>query len=184
MKTVRFSQIIAKCGKPETHLVLVDPKKDRTLQAAIKAHRVMTVKQQTTGTKAERGEVGFDPGPSRQFLIFPKSLQKFAGKSVVGINYDLFIEPTTRRKPQVQKQHAKPVKKASKPEKKQQAKKTTQEKPAKAKIIPFKRDEEEVTEDENPEVAALKSQVRRAMSALEQGKQVAAFNLLKRIVGD
>lgn len=53
----------------------------------------------------------------------------------------------------------------------------------KLRVVPFKaapprRDEE----DDDSEVAALKNQVRHAMAALEDGKAVAAFNLLKRIV--
>lgn len=38
----------------------------------------------------------------------------------------------------------------------------------------------EVRED----IAELKKQVRRVMAVLEEGKAVAAFNLLKRIVND
>ena len=43
MATVRFAKVVAKCGEPEAHLILIDPAKDRALQAAIKADRVMTV---------------------------------------------------------------------------------------------------------------------------------------------
>ncbi|MEO7934338.1 MAG: hypothetical protein ABIT76_14380 [Chthoniobacterales bacterium] len=70
MKTVRFSKIVESCGQPEPYLVLMDPAKDKTLQAAVKAQRVLTVFQETVGNKADRGEVGFQPGPLRQFLVF------------------------------------------------------------------------------------------------------------------
>jgi hypothetical protein len=70
-KTARFTKSVEKCGKPEVHLVLIDPAKDRTLHAAVKGHRVMTIWQEAVGTKADRGKVGFEPGPGRQFLIFP-----------------------------------------------------------------------------------------------------------------
>src|SRR4051812_2578630 len=93
MKTARFAKIVERCGAPETHLVLMDPAKDRALQAAVKAQRVMTVFQESVGTKTDRAEVGFDPGPGRQFLVFPKSLKPFAGTSVVGIKYDLISSP-------------------------------------------------------------------------------------------
>jgi hypothetical protein len=83
VKTVRFSKVVEKSGAPETYLVLMDPAKDRTLQAAVKAQRVMTVAQESVGTKTDRGEVGFHPGPSRQFLVFPKSLR--ADRDVVGV---------------------------------------------------------------------------------------------------
>ncbi len=49
----------------------------------------MTVSQEPVGTKADRGEVGFEPGRARQSLIFPKSLRAFGGHTVVGVKYDL-----------------------------------------------------------------------------------------------
>jgi hypothetical protein len=33
MKTVRFSKVVEHSGAPETHLVLIDPAKDRALQS-------------------------------------------------------------------------------------------------------------------------------------------------------
>ena len=93
MKTARFSKVVEKCGEPETYLLLMEPAKDRTFQAAVKAERVMTVFQDAVGTKTDRGEVGFKPGRGRQFLVFPKSLQSFAGQTVVGIKYDLISSP-------------------------------------------------------------------------------------------
>jgi len=73
MKTARFAAVVEAAGKPDTHLLLVSPEKDKALQAAIKAHRVMTVHQELVGNKADHGTVGFVPGRARQFLIFPKS---------------------------------------------------------------------------------------------------------------
>ena len=89
MKTARFAKVVEKCGKPEIHLVLLKPAKDRVLQKAVRQQRVMTVWQESIGIKADHGKVGFAPGPGRQFLIFPKSLQFFTGRTVVGIKYDL-----------------------------------------------------------------------------------------------
>lgn len=71
----------------------MDPAKDRTFQAALKAQRVTTVFQEAVGTKTDRGEVGFQPGRGRQFLVFPKSLKSFTGRSVVSIKYDLIGSP-------------------------------------------------------------------------------------------
>ena len=90
MKTVRFSKVFEHSGAPETHLVLIDPAKDRALKSAVKANRVMTLFQESAGTKADHGEIGFLPGPGRQFLVFPKSLKPFIGRAVVGIKYELF----------------------------------------------------------------------------------------------
>lgn len=88
--------------------MLMKPEKDRTLQTAIKANRLMTVNLQVVGTKAERGHIGFEPGPNRQFLIFPKSLLKFSGREVIGINYDLFLPPPKSQRKQAPKSKSKP----------------------------------------------------------------------------
>ena len=181
MKTVRFSKVVEKAGAPETYLVLMDPAKDRTLQAAVKAQRVMTVEQESVGTKTDRGEVGFHPGPSRQFLVFPKSLRAFADRDVVGIKYELLSSPDVPkskraappRPPKKARPKPKPAAKA-RPEKTKSA--------APRKVVAFKPVEND--EDEDEDIAELKKQVRHAMAVLEEGKAVAAFNLLKRIVGD
>jgi len=55
------------------------------------------------------------------------------------------------------------------------------------KVVKFPKPEtpEPAADDEESEaIEELKAQVRKAMGELEKGKQVAAFNLLKRIVGD
>ena len=51
MKTVRFSKVFEHSGAPETHLVLIDPAKDRALQSAVKANRVMTLFQESMERK-------------------------------------------------------------------------------------------------------------------------------------
>lgn len=188
MQTARFSPVVAAAGRPESHLVFADPERDRTLQAAVKAERVMTIFQNTAGNKADHGEVGFDPGSGRQFLIFPKSLRKFKGRSVVGIKYDLIRSPDISKA-----QLAPPPKKP--PPKKREVPHQEPETPSLSKSLKNRRvagtkppipEEPEMPPDEAGEepkhITALKNQVRRAMKHLEQGKQVAAFNMLKRIV--
>jgi hypothetical protein len=177
VKTARFETIVQRCGKPEAHLVLTAPAKDRTLQSAVKEKRVMTVFQESVGTKADRGEVGFHPGPGRQFLLFPKSLRAFAGKAVVGIKYELLESPT---KSETRKTAKSPATKNKKPARSKRRQEPRPERAA--NVVEFKVPEED--NDDDDQVAELKKQVRRAMAALEKGKQVAAFNLLKRIVGD
>jgi hypothetical protein len=212
VKTARFATIVESCGKPETHLLLTQPAKDRTLQSAVKAGRVMTVFQQNVGTKSDRGKVGFEPGAGRQFLLFPKSLKRFSGTSVVGIKYELMTDPPI---PKSQRATLKPPKKPKAPRKakargkprapgkpkttrkaaatgkaktpktvkarRRRARERPKTPPAPSKVVAFKREDEK---PENEEVSEIKSQVRRALSALEDGKQVAAFNLLKRVVGE
>ena len=127
----------------------------------------MTVSQETVGQHADRGTVGFDPGTNRQFLIFPKSLRSFEGKEIVGIKYDLL-----KGKEVPKSQRAAPPK----PPKPPKPKKHKRD----AKIVPFEEQPPHVASEEA--VAAIKKKVRHAMKVLEEGKAVAAFNLLKEIV--
>src|SRR3954471_297051 len=110
MATVRFAKVVAKYGEPEAHLILIGPAKDRALQAAIKADRVLTVFQDSVGNRADHGTVGFHPGKERQYLIFPKSLRAFAGIDVIGIKYDLLA--TTEEAPNTERAPAQRVAKA------------------------------------------------------------------------
>ncbi|HEX3445897.1 MAG TPA: hypothetical protein VHS80_14365 [Chthoniobacterales bacterium] len=255
MDTVRFSQIVESSGKPDTHLLLIDPAKDKTLQAAIKSNRVMTVYQGSRDTKTDYGTIGFAEGPSRQFLIFPKTLKPFADKRVIGIKYELLesipvsqdettsepksdkaSKPTRDQAPtEVDRQPAIPKRglsdqassnlrtaansgrsrnKRDKPADDQPDRRpkslaeVTVVKPAgtaQSKKKPSARlyarekktapgaPPEKVVEFPKPEpnaqpvvrsdeVERLKRRVREAIDVLEQGKQVAAYNLLKSIV--
>ena len=106
MSTVRFSKVLEACGKPDIHLLLIDPAKDKTLQAAIKSDRVMTLYQQSGGT--DHGVVGFEQGRSRQFLVFSKPLKPFQGQRIVGIKYELIDDTAAPKKETVKKEAAKP----------------------------------------------------------------------------
>jgi hypothetical protein len=266
MKTVRFSEVVKSSGKPDTHLLLIAPAKDKTLQAAIKSNRVMTVYQESGSS--DYGTIGFVEGSSRQFLVFPQTLKPFADKRVIGIKYDLLesmpvskgetkpkigqaSKPTpdtaatevdnlrpTRPKGNLSDEasshiQAAPTRsakseasaddrttanrgrsrnKADKPgdEQPNAAPKsladvlakstgttTSKKKPSAAvqpqdkksapteKVVEFpKPQSNQQRSDRNDEVEELKRRVREAIDVLEQGKQVAAYNLLKRIVED
>ena len=141
----------------------------------------MTVFQAAVGNKTDRGEIGFQPGRSRQFLVFPKSLRSFAGRTVVGIKYDMLslaeLPKGKRAAP------ARPPKKAKPKRVPLEVKKPSPPQHKAGNIVVFKpaaKSEDEA--EENEEVAEIKKKIRHAMTVLEQGKQVAAFNLLKRIV--
>lgn len=184
MKTVRFSKIIESCGKPDIHLLLADPAEDKTLQSAIKSSRVMTVYQESGSTKTDFGTIGFEKGPSRQFLLFPRTLKGFAGKRVIGIKYELLESVAVAKNNRARKAIVKPAA----GEKKALANtdkgwKERPKKPPPEKLVDFPKPEsrEEISAD-SAEVEELKRRVRDAMDVLEQGKQVAAFNLLKRIL--
>jgi len=184
MKTVRFSQVVAKRGRPKNHLVLTAPKKDPVLQTAAQAKRVLTLMQSPSGTKADWGEVGFHPGVGRQYLIFPKSLAAYEGKAFVGIKYDLLGDaeaPSPRTAARRE-----PAKKAPAKTKPPRAERSSA--PAPAKKAPAKSAPAEPVHPPEKKVAlsieALKRQVKKAMQALEKGRQVVAFNLLQKIVDE
>jgi len=180
VKTIRFSNLVQAAGRPEPHLLLMDPEKDSALKAAMKKERVMTLFQQTVGNAAEHGIVGFEKGAARQYLIFPKSLHRFAGKRIIGIKYDLLESGPVPKSQRAPKPHA-PKKKD--PKKKMRADKDDPPEPRNIVRFPeIKSHAGEPTDEETREVTELKKQVKRAMDALEKGKQVAAFNLLKQIM--
>lgn len=168
MKTVRFAKVVKKSGNPEVHLLLTDPALDKALQSAVKANRVMTVHQHAVGSKAEHGTVGLEPGPSRQFLVFPKSLAPFKQMRVVGVNYDLLEQ--SGAKPRKARAAAKPAK----PPKQRRPKKDEP-----SKIVDFPKTAKTAREDEETE---WQGEVRKAMDLLEEGKTVAAFKVLKTLV--
>ncbi|HWA28768.1 MAG TPA: hypothetical protein VG734_24165 [Lacunisphaera sp.] len=90
--TARFKQVVKRCGRPEVHLMLVEPTKDRALQELKRRNRVMTVRPARRGTGADYGVVGVFPERGVQFLVFGRSLLAFAGKRIVGIDYSVLNE--------------------------------------------------------------------------------------------
>jgi hypothetical protein len=215
VSTVRFSKVIEACGKPDIHLLLIDPAKDKTLQAAIKSGRVMTLYQQSGST--DHGIVGFEQGRSRQFLVFPKSLKSFDGQRIVGIKYELLEDAPVPEKETAKKEPVKPVeeegpkpapaRKTTEPSKRADRQVSTivpkaattakQKGPAgkenedqesskaasEDKVVKFQKPEPaEPPAAERDDIKELKQRVREAMDALEEGKQVVAFNLLKSIL--
>ena len=89
MKTVRFAELVAKSGKPEIYLRLLEPKRDPVLQRAAREHRVLSVHHEVKGTAKDFGTVGELNDRHAQLLVFPKSLRRFHDRRVIGINYDL-----------------------------------------------------------------------------------------------
>lgn len=96
MKTVRFSQVVARAGPPEVHVSWLPPAKDPVLKRALKEHRVMTVHQELRGTRKDFGTVGLALKGPAQILLFPKSLRRFAERKVVGIDYEVLPKPSDR----------------------------------------------------------------------------------------
>ena len=90
IKTARFSQIMESCGKPRVYTLWQKPSTDRHLQAEIKKNRVMTILKSGSGT--DFGIVGFKESREARYLIFPKSLKRFAEKRIIGIDWALVRE--------------------------------------------------------------------------------------------
>jgi hypothetical protein len=90
VKTARFSQVVEKCGRPQVYTLWQKPAADRHLQAQIKNSRVMTIQKSESGT--DFGVVGFKGRKGATYLVFPKSLKRFADKRIIGIDWALVRE--------------------------------------------------------------------------------------------
>jgi len=171
---MRFATVVNKSGKPDVHLVLVPPQNDASLQKAIKSHRVMMLHQ---SGPSDFGTVGFENGVAGQILVFPRSLKPFEGTRIVGIRYELLADAPAP--------HVKPAATAIKPTAKARRKQPTPipDSPPTEKVVAFRRppplsDDHE----ENQRVMELEAGIGHAMEMLEAGREVAAFNVLKRLV--
>ena len=90
IKTARISQVVENCGKPEVYTLWQKPSVDRHLQAQIKKTRVMTILKSESGI--DFGIVGFKESREARYLIFPKSLKRFAEKRIIGIDWAFMRE--------------------------------------------------------------------------------------------
>jgi hypothetical protein len=77
--------VVEKCGHPEVHTLWLKPKADKRFQMMLKNNRIMTIRPSETGT--EFGVVGFGKEKNARYLAFPKSLKRFEGQRIVGINW-------------------------------------------------------------------------------------------------
>ena len=96
VKTVRFTAVVERSGRPRVHAFWTKPERDPEFQRARKAGRVMMLEPGRNG-KADVGTVGYDRGPAHgtEVLIFPKSLRPFEGQRVVGVKFELIDQPPT-----------------------------------------------------------------------------------------
>ena len=88
--TVRLTNVIEQSGKPK--FVSLWGKPDAAFLAAVKQNRVVTVKLHPVGNRAEFGVVGFQKENNVLYLEFPKSLNDFNAKRIVGIKLELVEE--------------------------------------------------------------------------------------------
>ena len=90
VKTARFAQVVEKCGKPHAYTLWQKPSADRHFQGQIKKNRVATIQKSENGT--DFGIVGFKERKDARYLVFQKSLKRFADKRIVGIDWALVRE--------------------------------------------------------------------------------------------
>ena len=93
VKIARFREIVVKCGAPEVVTLWTDPKDDKGFQRALRDERIMSVHQPAVGSKKDFGEIGFVRGPNVSYLHFPKSLRRYEGRRIVGVDYALLEQP-------------------------------------------------------------------------------------------
>jgi hypothetical protein len=177
IKTARFSAIVETAGHPDVHVLLTAPENDKVLQSAIKQNRVMTVEQGRSRGKVDRGSIGFSPGQSRQFLIFPKSLARFAGSSVVAIKYDLLKQGEARVPPRSFWKTP-----ATKKEQPPDNRKIQPSSPA--KIIPFTSPAPPPPQEPVKPARDLQSELQKAIDFLTKGRHGAALDVLRDILKD
>jgi hypothetical protein len=181
MKSVRFSKVVEKSGRPEVYLLMSET--DPEFHKALDAGKIMSLSDDSHGAGTEYGKVGYDKKRRGQLLLFPKSLKSFADAKIIGIKYDLFAEPDGQepsRTKEPKKSKSKTRKASAKLPKRETKKKQVEPKPKTEKVIPFQVEEEEQDDDHDH----LKAFVRQAMRALEKGNSVAAYNILKRVIPD
>ena len=87
VKTGRFAAIVEACGEPQVYIPWQSPRKDRSLQAQLRQGRIMTI--QKSGSGSDFGCVGLIERKGARYLVFPKSLKRFADQRIVGIKWEL-----------------------------------------------------------------------------------------------
>lgn len=188
MKTARFSDVVARCGRPDPYTAWADPKADPAFQRAVKAMRILTVHQPNVGTSRDHGTIGFEPVPHALFLVFPKPLTPFRGRRVVGLDYEKITAPSPAPKSRV----AKPARKKAPPLKPPGARRPDGA-PARAaarrtrpadKMVPFvppSPPEQEVrTPTKGADPATLTRVIRAAMREIKAGRVAAAYLRLEK----
>jgi hypothetical protein len=93
LKSARFASVVEDAGAPEPYTPWREPRKDREFQKALREERVMTVLQEPASNKADVALVGYLKKEHALYMVFPKSLEKFKDRRIVGLNYDLLAEP-------------------------------------------------------------------------------------------
>jgi hypothetical protein len=165
---------------------------DPDFHKALEAGKIMSLSGESHRSGPEYGTVGYDKKRYGQLLLFPKSLKAFAHVKIIGIKYDLFAQdsgieekgtfaPRSKGEKRVKKKRAKSPMPKKSGRKTPAKEKKAEPKPAAKKVIPFPGKEQK--HDEEDEDGGVVTFVHQAMRALEKGNSVAAYNILKQIIG-
>lgn len=181
MKTVRFSKVVQKAGKPEVYLLWSAPDKDPVFRKALQAGRIMTVHQEHGQT--DYGTVGYTKGAGEQILIFPKPLKTFRGNRIVGVKYEMVTE---EKIPISQLAKLTKASKSGKRKGQESPKKISTDEEsasvAKEKVHTEKRTRSKSITSKIP--VSAKKQIQKAMRFLKAGKQVQAYDILEGLNGE
>jgi hypothetical protein len=175
MKTARFASVVEKSGAPETYLLWVSPKQDKHFQRALAENRIMTIHSQNVGAKKDSATVGFVEEPNAQYLMFPKSLKRFAERKIIGINYELLAAGSRSSS------HAKPPR-AAVPAKPKVAPRPAKRLETEEKVVAFK-SEKPATPPKKPVLdSVVLRELKKAIAELRAGKAVPAYERLEALV--
>jgi hypothetical protein len=176
MQTVRFAQVVSQAGRPQPYLTWLAPDRDRALKKLTRETRVLSIHQELRGTRKDFGSVGLHWDGSSQILIFPKSLARFAGKRVVGIDYDLIAPASHAAGPPVRHPRRSPDSKPRPPVRTQKPP-DVQPGPARKQAAPARRPAPPPNRDK------LLGGIRLALRDLQAGKAASAGRRLQKLIG-
>jgi hypothetical protein len=95
-KRRRFGDLVRESGRPEVATLWTEPKNDRAFSKAIRENRVLTVESDPASKRKDFGRIGFHQVRGGIYLVFPKALPNETDSRIVGINYQLAEERSTR----------------------------------------------------------------------------------------
>lgn len=185
MQTVRFTRVVEEAGRPAPYLSWTPPDKDAELRRLVKQERVMTLHQELRGPRKDFGTVGLHRESAAQVLVFPKSLRRFAGRKVVGIDYRLVGSESHNAGPKV-KPRPGPAPSTFVPPRAQHPVLPKDDVPR----GPISKEESgeslpsPKTADHSPARSPeeLRREIRKALAELKAGKSVAAYERLRALV--
>jgi hypothetical protein len=170
----------------------MSPGRDRVLQQALKAHRVMTVHQDVRGTRKDYGTVGMTQEPEAQHLVFPRSLRKFEGQRIVGIDYGELADGASLASTSTADAPAAPVRGRPRAKSEPRPRPAKARRAGKSEVVPFEPPPSAPakpppravhTSDARERVSRqVVEEVRRAAVDLKAGKAVAAYERLQALL--